>query len=147
MSSEFKVRRSAPWARLRCAGGQALVEFALVILPVMLLVLGIVHGYFVFRAYTALGEAAEVGAETAAVLGRDGPEVKKAIEMSLRGDMVGLSYTYQVHIAGGNSSCAHVGDPIVVEVSYTEPLRFVFLDITPKPQRALRFAERDCGEW
>lgn len=144
-SSEF--RSSEFRSRSRFVGrGQALLEFALVILPVMLLLLGIVHGHFVFRAYTALGEAAEMGAETAAIFGRDGPEVTKAIEASLRGDMVDLDFDYRVTIIGADPSCAHVGDLMVIEVSYTEPLRFVFLDITPKPQRALRFAERDC-EW
>ena len=128
--------------------GQALVEFALVAVPVVLLMLGIIHGYFVFRAYAALGEAAEVGAETAAVFGEDCRQVAEAIEASLRGDMVSLSYTYNVHIYDANGeevSCARVGDRIVVEVAYTEPLHFVFFDITPPPQRALRFAERDCG--
>lgn len=128
--------------------GQALVEFALVAVPAVLLMLGIIHGYFVFRAYAALGEAAEVGAETAAVFGVDCRQVAEAIEASLRGDMVPLSYEYKVNIysaSGAETFCAQVGDRIVVEVAYTEPLRFVFFDITPPPQRALRFAERDCG--
>lgn len=143
----YSTNRRAAVLRMK-RRGQALLEFALVIVPAVLLFLGIVHGYFVFRAYTALGEAAEVGAETAAVFGRNCEQVGQAIAASLRGNMVRLPFTYTVAI--GNDwpprECAQVGDPIVVTVAYTDPLRFVFFDITPAPQRALRFAERDC-EW
>jgi len=120
------------------------VEFALVLFPAVLLMWGIVHGYFVFRAYAALGEAAEVGAETAAVFGQDCRQVAEAIESSLRGDFVGLPFGYAVEFPDGEP-CAHVGDRVVVRVWYTEPLRFIFWDITPAPQSALRFVERDCG--
>lgn len=125
--------------------GQALVEFALIVVPLVLLVLGIVHGYFVFRAYTALGDAAEVGAETAAIFGGDCPQVAQAIEASLEGDFVRLPYTYTVVLPESSEpGCARVGDPVLVQIAYTEPLRFLFFDLKPKPQRALRFAERDC---
>lgn len=129
--------------------GQALVEFAFVVVAVVLIMLGIVHGYFVFRAYAALGDSAEVGAQTAAIFGGDVPQVGEAIDRSLRGDFVSLPYTYTVILPdaqpGDLPGQAHVGDRIIVRVAYTAPLRFVFFDVTPKPQQALRFAERDYG--
>jgi|YNPNPStandDraft_1061719.scaffolds.fasta_scaffold07244_2 hypothetical protein len=142
------MSRISPARRRGRLRGQALVEFALVLFPAVLLMWGIVHGYFVFRAYTALGEAAEVGAETAAVFGQDCPKVEEAIASSLRGDFVTLPFFYTVEFPdrqAGEPPCAHVGDRVVVRVGYTEPLRFIFWDITPAPQSALRFAERDCG--
>lgn len=129
--------------------GQALVEFAMVVIPFILLLMGIVHGYFVFRAYTALGDAAEVGAETAAIFGGEVPEVGEAIQSSLDGDWVRMPYVYQVILPdaqpGDPPGQAHVGDRIIVQVEYTAALRFVFFDVTPRPQQALRFAERDYG--
>jgi len=142
------MSRISPARRRGRLRGQALVEFALVLFPAVLLMWGIVHGYFVFRAYTALGEAAEVGAETAAVFGQDCRQVEEAIASSLRGDFVTLHFSYTVEFPDrqdGEPLCAHVGDRVVVRVGYTEPLRFIFWDITPAPQSALRFAERDCG--
>lgn len=120
--------------------GQTLVEFALVFAIVAILAFAIVQGYFLFRAYTSTGDAAEVGAETAAIFGGDVPEVRTAIESSLHGDFVTSPFTYTV-----TPSQAHVGEPIVVRVRLTEPLRFVFWTFTPKPQQALRYSERDYG--
>ncbi len=129
--------------------GQALIEFALVIAVVVLLMLGILHGGIVFRAYAHLGDAAEKGAQAAAVFGGDAPEVGEAIENSLRENFIYLPYSYTVILPearpGDPPGRARVGDPVIVRVAYTEPLRFVFLDVMLKPQQALRFVERDYG--
>lgn len=126
--------------RSRAVRGQTLIEFALVIGIIAILAIGIAEGYFVFRAYTSASDAAEVGAETAAIFGGDVPEIQTAIESSLRGDFVTLPFTYTVTPAQ-----ARVGDPIVVRVRLTEPLRFIFGSIQLKAAQALRYSERDFG--
>lgn len=120
--------------------GQTLIEFALVIGLVALFAFAIIEGYVVFRAYTSAGDAAEVGAETAAIFGGDAPQVQTAIENSLRGDFVTLPFTYTVTPAQ-----ARIGEPIVVRVRLTEPLRFIFGPLQIKTAQALRYSERDYG--
>ncbi len=125
--------------------GQALVEFALVAFLAVLLLVGVIHGFFVFQAANNLGKAAEAGAEAAALLGRDGPAVAEAVESTLDRGFIHLPYSYTVVISGTDPGCARVGDMVRVRVGYAVPVRFIFWDVTLRPQQAVRFVERDCG--
>lgn len=129
--------------------GQALVEFAGVFFVVAVLALLAVHGYLVGQAFGALHDAAEVGADTAALFGSNTSEVATAIEHSLAGNHVSLPYVYTVTIydrrTGAPKEQANIGDPIYVNVQYTAPIRFVFVDLPLRSQTALRYAELDSG--
>lgn len=120
--------------------GQSLVEFALVATVVVMLLLAFVTFWWMWHTYEALGNAAEVGAQTAAIFGGDAPEVGTAIENYFLGTRVTLPYTYTVTPAQ-----AGVGEPLVVKVGYSDPVRVVFWDWYLPPAQALRYAERDWG--
>jgi Flp pilus assembly protein TadG len=62
------VRRPRGRRRGREAGGQSLVEFALILTPLFLLLLGIIQFGFIFNAYVTMTNAAREGARTGTIV-------------------------------------------------------------------------------
>ena len=65
--------RQTTQSRLRRDDGQAFVEFAIVLLPLMLVVFAIAQFGVLFRDYITITDAARVGARAAAVKRTDSP--------------------------------------------------------------------------
>ena len=79
--------------------GQTLVEFALVLLPLMLIVLGIIEFGWLFSGRIILTGAAREGARTAAV-GKDYDEIKDAVEGHIGNTGITLDLSSPTVIAG-----------------------------------------------
>ena len=65
------TRRASARARRRDAGGQSLVEFSLILLPLMLVLLGIIQFGLIFNAYVTMTNAAREGARTGTIYVHD----------------------------------------------------------------------------
>ncbi len=124
---------------MRKTKGQALVETALVIFIAVTVALAAVNGLWVLHAVAAVGDAAEVGAQTAALHGGATPEVGQAIQSSLDGDWIRVPISYTV-----SPEQARLGDLIQVRVQATEPMRFIFWPLQLHAQ-AIRSSEKDWG--
>ena len=105
-----RTRRSADPARGSRSGavrgparaprrGQSLVEFALVLLPLFMILLGIIQFGFVFNAYVTLTNAAREGARLGTVYVYDA-ELSKAQNDLARNEAVRTSLTNSLNLLG-----------------------------------------------
>jgi len=100
-SARAEPRPAAAWARPAGAGGQSLVEFALVLTPLFLVLLGIIQFGFIFNTYVTLTNSAREGARSGTVYICDSSESKdqndlarnEAIRLAVVGSMNLLSTT------------------------------------------------------
>lgn len=65
--SAARIRPVPPHTAPRAASGQSLVEFALVLMPLFLILLGIIQFGFIFNAYVTITNSAREGARTGTV--------------------------------------------------------------------------------
>lgn len=98
----------------RQQAGQALVEFTLVIVPLLMLVLGILAYWPIFTARDAIAFAAAAGAHEGAISGGDQARVRESVDALLSTAAIDLSTrTVTVGCAGG---CARY-QPVTVRVA------------------------------
>ena len=94
--------------------GQSLVEFAIVVIPLLLLVLGIVEFGWLFNGQIVLTSSAREGARVAAVGGTE-TEIKLAVTEHVSGSAVS--------VADGSVNISKVGEKVTVTVGgQIEPL-------------------------
>jgi len=123
--------------------GQALVEFALVLLPLLILVFGIIKFGILFGQYVTLTNATGYGARTLAVSRGDGtgpPTACSAAQTALDSAATTLDSS-QINFSvsfpsPGTSTCSalQVGDAALVQTTYPCNLQILFLNVWPSCQ-------------
>jgi len=134
-----------PAGRARDAGetGQAMVEFALVLLPLLILVFGIIKFGILFGQYVTLTNATGYGARTLAVSRGDGtgpPTACSAAQTALDSAATTLNSS-QINFSVSfpspdTSTCSALqsGDAAVVQATYPCNLQILFLNVWPSCQ-------------
>lgn len=118
--------------------GQSLVEFALVITPLVLLVVGLVSVSFTMYTAIVVNQAAQRGADTAAQIAGDGETVRIVIGDALHTFFVFGDFSYTVTPAEANFN-----QEITVAVTYLPPLKVLFWEFQLPPVSATRTCELD----
>lgn len=121
----------------RCRG-QSLVEFALVILPLVLLLVGVVSMSFTMYTAIVVNQAAQRGVDVAAQIAGDGEMVQQTISSSLHTFFVFGDFGYTVTPAQANFN-----EEITVAVTYLPPLRVLFWEFQLPEVAATRTCELD----
>lgn len=136
-----RLRAARTWA----AGesGQALYEFAMVAIPLSLLVVGIIKFGILFDQYVTLTQAADTGARTLAVnrgAGTGPPTACSLAETALDSAASTLT-TSQISFSTSfpspdTSTCSALvaGDSATVEATYPCDLEILFLNLWPNCQ-------------
>ena len=123
--------------------GQALFEFAMVAIPMSLLVVGIIKFGILFDQYVALTQATDTGARTLAVnrgAGTGPPTACSLAQTALDNAATSLT-TSQINFSTSfpspdTSTCSALvaGDAATVEATYPCNLQILFLNLWPSCQ-------------
>jgi Flp pilus assembly protein TadG len=105
------------WSRLQCQGGQAFVEFVIVLPVLVMLVLGICQFGLAFYNYLSITDATRVGARAAAVKRTNDPcgAAQTAIQSTVTvAQWSKVSASFACETPEGTDA----GDPIKISVEY-----------------------------
>jgi Flp pilus assembly protein TadG len=105
------------WSRLQCQGGQAFVEFVIVLPVLVMLVLGICQFGLAFHNYLSITDATRVGARAAAVKRTNDPcgAAQTAIQNTVSATQWSkISASFGCDTPEGTDA----GDPITISVEY-----------------------------
>ena len=131
--------------------GQAMVEFALVLLPLLMLLFGIIKFGILFNNYVTLTNAAAYGARTLAVnrgAGSGPPDACALAETALTNSAVTLNSS-QITITPAfpspdTSTCDSLvpGEPATIQATYPCDLQILFLNVWPSCQLSAQVTVR-----
>jgi TadE-like protein len=109
--------------RGRSESGQALVEFALVLVPLMLIIVAIVQFGFWFQARSALRDGVRAAARQAALCrSQTSPTPEQVYEGIVSSSMANPNPPVIVY--GGSGDCS-VGNPVTVTGAYNYPINIL----------------------